>query len=384
VSNHKVLLSILSTVVVPILVSLGTVSAAVSSTERAQGLAGGEWTVSNPDIVNHNRKGKIIEEYRAKREAIELWIEEIKHRCPDCSIEGSDSTRKITSPNHPWISVTIDQGVLEVNAKPMRLNGYVKNAAYMQNLIWNSAKSVGLLPQERMGGGHIHLDIRSHFGNDSLLFRNFLVDLMNRPELFLGGLGFNLKAAPPLALMPPEFIDAFEKVIRRFDKGKMSREQLMDAINLEVYDLSKHGGRKNHAINLDHRETIEIRGNRPQESLEHFIKLIELFESRIDALREFRQPIPFIRKDFQTRFKVIKNRSGAVRYDLEIPAEEIERAMKNYVEDSRLNWADYRLLKTKELGRMLLNEAANEDATGAASAQCREIFSLGQVRSAAK
>jgi hypothetical protein len=41
----------------------------------------------------------------------------------------------------------------------------------------------------------------SHFHGDALLFRNFIVDLFNRPLLFLGGLSLDLLNAPPLAIL---------------------------------------------------------------------------------------------------------------------------------------------------------------------------------------
>ena len=41
-------------------------------------------------------------------------------------------------------------------------------------------------------------------GFDTLLMRNFLVDISNRPLLFLGGLSRDLLNAPPLAVLPAE------------------------------------------------------------------------------------------------------------------------------------------------------------------------------------
>ena len=41
----------------------------------------------------------------------------------------------------------------------------------------------------------------SHFHGDAQLFRNFIVDLFNRPLLFLGGLSLDLLNAPPLAIL---------------------------------------------------------------------------------------------------------------------------------------------------------------------------------------
>ena len=64
-------------------------------------------------------------------------------------------------------------------------------------------------PHPRVGGGHLHLEYASHFrgahgGFDTLLMRNFIVDISNRPLLFLGGLSRDLLNAPPLAVLPAE------------------------------------------------------------------------------------------------------------------------------------------------------------------------------------
>ena len=98
---------------------------------------------------------------------------------------------------------------------------------------------------------------------DILLLRNFIVDLWNRSALFLGALGFKLRAAKPLSAYSPTALEMIQRKLVEFDRGEIGIESLIRYYNMI---LSPSGDSRNLAINLEHARTIEIRGLRPQKS----------------------------------------------------------------------------------------------------------------------
>jgi hypothetical protein len=214
---------------------------------QAAGRSGPEWTFTNDELIELGRIRDTMSLPNAseghdqyQRKMLSLWAREIKLACPKCTIRKTGGFL-ITDQLHVqvsekvWFEIKRDPWVLEVTASAMDKETFSQHSDLFQKLIWDSAKKIGIRPHTRVGGGHIHLEIKSFFGNDRVLFRNFLADLANHPELFLGALGFDLLNAPPLAILFGKQKQNFEKILADFEKGSMSINELMARINSEVY-----------------------------------------------------------------------------------------------------------------------------------------------------
>jgi hypothetical protein len=192
-----------------------------------------------------------------------------------------------------------DDWVIEVGSSPMTLPQLLENETYFQQLLFGSMCAVGLLPHPRVGGGHLHLEYSTHFGDNTLLLMNFLVDICNRPLLFLGGLSLDLLNAPPLAILPESQQIAFTEVVNEFHAlapAARDTEALKKEMNERVYcksyiqrnvdELASYNKkqRKYQVINLLHWKTLEIRGLRPEVSTRALITLMQLFEGRLNKV----------------------------------------------------------------------------------------------------
>ena len=108
--------------------------------------------------------------------------------------------------------------VLEVTGTMESLAALRSRKSLVEQDIFEVAKEIGLTPAEQVGNGAISFDRQSTFGDDALLFRNFMVDQANHPELAQGVLG-NKGTAPPMAALPAGNKKAFVKAIECFDRG---------------------------------------------------------------------------------------------------------------------------------------------------------------------
>ncbi|MGH1468804.1 MAG: hypothetical protein ACRBBP_07995, partial [Bdellovibrionales bacterium] len=307
-------------------------------------------------------------------QAIERWVEAINRKCPDCVVKG----RRVTLPNGFWFEITTDLWALEVKTKPVSLEEFKNLQEPLQNLVWSAANQADVRPHDRLGGGHIHLDIESHFGKDRLAFRNFIVDLANRPELFMGAFGFNYFNAPPLALFGQEALDGFKEVLHNFDTHPdLEIKDLMHEIN-HFYSTLKNpvvGGtsEKFHAVNLTHFDlgalgTVELRGFRPQLNALHTELLMEIFTGRIRELKKRRTPLLLNAPDYSKHFDSVKTSNGRV-YKNTIPAKQILRTLVNFLKDSRITLNAYDPFITEEL-----KDSLNTKSEALASLSCRSLL----------
>ncbi|CAF1366082.1 unnamed protein product [Didymodactylos carnosus] len=205
---------LLSILVEEFLLGYSHTSSILSSTN---GLFGLELTFTNDKLIELARNEREMDYKLYSTDLLEKWIEQIRHQWPCVQIGQLDKDSygysKVTL---AYLSCNIefylhsDDWVFEIGATPMTSAIVEKNLLLIQQTIFDTASAIGLKPHRRIGGGHFHLDKETHFGKDnSVLFRNFLVDLMNRPELFLGGLSLDLLNAPPLAILSKEQQEAF-------------------------------------------------------------------------------------------------------------------------------------------------------------------------------
>lgn len=191
--------------------------------------------------------------------------------------------------------------MVEVIAKPVSLERWTEIAPRVQRDLFEVAASVGLKPPRYFSGGHMSFDLRRTFGEDALLFRNFLVDFANHSELASGIFKDDWVNAEPLTLRA-ERRARFEEVIRRFDQGEYRTiRELADAI----HTLVNEGRAKSDALSLatlydgtpEDQQRLEIRGLRAQQSAEHFVLQARLFLRRLEYLRRLDRPIPFLNRE---------------------------------------------------------------------------------------
>ncbi len=319
------------------------------------GLFGPEWTFYNPRINDSYSIGNSL----SKISKI------IKSKCHHCKFKGYLS---FTLDGFDYF-LTYDSPVIEIKASPMTTR-QIKDQLQNIQLIFDSVKKEGFKPHYRLVGGHIHLDKRTHFKNNILLFRNFLVDLYNNSELFMGALSHDYLNAPPLAVLGKESKRELKSLLKEVDKSILSHKEitfdyhyLLNRINYDVYGIhsdslpleSGGGGRKYQAVNLNHEDTIEVRGFQPQQSAEHYLKMTLLLEARLKYLSQFKKPIPYKEKHYEEKISWTWDRKKNLHaYKTSLSSGLIISVYRNYVEESGLNWNEYKqYIADKRIGNRI-------------------------------
>jgi len=248
---------------------------------------GAEFTFTNGKLwaasIGKKNVVRTVENEAARNAMTDVLLELCKRR-GDCSISFSNDkynhkVARVIYNDGWWFQMSLDPSVVEIQTKPSTLKELTAIKDRIQNDIFESAKKVDLQPDLHAGGGHIHIGHKSALDDDARLFRNFVVDYANHPELALGVLEDDLMNAPPIAALTAEQQEAFAEVIERFDQGKIkSIRRLAKEINENVFFTNPHSAiappAKYQAMNLSRisywfpsaDETIEIRALRAQTS----------------------------------------------------------------------------------------------------------------------
>ncbi len=371
------------------------------SANTAEGLLfGPEWTFTNAQLMNTSKMDA------SAWETLQALSVKILAKCPTCQQKISFPEIEIRINQDVSIRLTPDSRVIEINAAPMTISVMRAHRDLLQELVWNSAAELGLKPHVRVGGGHLHIQkpyqpqldtvlrvqrpfswIHRLFKNapehefsstienpDILLMRNFLADLWKRPALFLGALGFNLRAARPLSSYSSNLLDSIHRKVTEFDRGEMGIESLIRYHNTL---LSPSGDSRNLAINLEHAQTIEIRGLRPQLSFYDYLKICELIESRIRTIAKTHfTPIPFevpIIKTWSTR------QNDLLVYHRDLSDEDVRQQFRSYVESASLNWESYMHFPLASPGATspgTVSQGGGAAAIAVVPARCEVIFMI--------
>lgn len=312
------------------------------------GLKGPEWTFTSRLII-HGQNGQVdVEVSRALRD----WARIIKQKCPDCLIDRPEGMlwQTVTLPNGYWFRMFQEAGCIEVNAKPTSTNEFRQIKAQVQSLVFDSAREAGLKPHRRVGGGHIHLDVESHFHGNDLLRRNFAVDTFNHSPMYLGALSLDILNAPPMSLLGSAAHLALQGALAEFDGGRINFEQLKERIRKQVYPLSKvkveltstRNPYKYQQLNFEHENTDEYRGLPPQISADHYEDMLHLLDSRIAALEKIKTPIAFVPLDQSNQYTSVQHpRTGVHTYKVTVPQSLIVDSFRDYVEGAGLDWQHY-------------------------------------------
>lgn len=262
---------------------------------------------------------------------------------------GYEDRRTFYSPNGWWCAVYRDSGGVEANMKPMPVSEYKRFQRDINDAIFVSAANVGMFPALWQGGGHINIDV-GIFKKNPLLFRNFIVDLLNHNELFMGVFNYDYNNAAPMQLSTGgtmRLYGSFEGEPREdvlfegFMQAALPQiDKLWKAGTLDfaiVHKIFYHLMNFGYAIRFWQDEPrLEIRAVRPQTSLDVFIRQIELFERRLQFLEKLTTPLPY------RQLVPVLHMTADPHHVPPVQPELALRAFYQYVKESGLEWTDHR------------------------------------------
>jgi hypothetical protein len=176
---------------------------------------GAEFNFSNPVVL---KSGKPLEVNSTESEAArDKMMEIIKSVCAtrgDCSVQTSENhygvtTHRVKYKDGWWFDIATDPRVVEIQTAPSTVEQLEKYKQRIQEDIFGSAEKTGLSVTDitkvfghGWAAGHIHIGASSAFDGNAQLFRNFLVDYVNHPELGTGLFSNDWSNAPPLTALP--------------------------------------------------------------------------------------------------------------------------------------------------------------------------------------
>jgi len=260
---------------------------------------GAEFTFTNQNILRAQRSldGTIVNNTESEAHR-DMMGEILKERCKlskQCKIKILKNKYdvemiRVTYKDGFWFQIATDPAVVEIQAKAATREEYLKYKEILERDIFEVARQVGMEPSEiGVGGGHIHIGATSALDKDARLFRNFLVDFVNHPEIATGILANDHYNAPPVMALNDKQIEEFKKTINRFDNGDIKTifalaKELQDKVYFETptgWDPPKKYQAFNVTRIVNNRtpveeKTIEIRAIRPQQSIDDFIRQITL------------------------------------------------------------------------------------------------------------
>lgn len=335
------------------LVAFGLIGQAQARTERVQITFGSEFTFG-PGEKAATALERIVA--RQKEHLIENQPEGSKFWQPS----NPPNMMTFISPNGWWVHTHTDPGVIETRMSYHTVDFWRQFKDDIQDAVFVSAANEGCFPQTYLGGGHISVGL-SGFGNNSLLIRNFVVDLFNNNELFMGIFSYDSNNALPYGLLASDVQTQIGYILGSYDRGdyvpgEAGAVEFLKEIGRTIYSsedafLKKWNTiqrrSKHSAVNLSHismgpESRIEIRGVRPQANMDVFVHQIELLQNRINYLATLNKPIPLklavpLKRPIILEFEG----NGNMLNPLVDPQQALE-AFHLYVLESGSKWKDQR------------------------------------------
>lgn len=208
---------------------------------------------------------------------------------------------KVQFPDGWWIEIAGDDPVVEVKSKPGTVEDFRARKNIFEDFVFNNAAKHNAFPHRVTGGGHINIGMESAFQDNSLKFRNYIVDQANHPELAYGIMGSSKANSPSIASLPLKNQKRFQAIIKEFDANPTTIDELILRIEKEVYTNNPEGWNPKYYQNhryLNAKKTtavklrrLEARGVRPQESFDMFLLEIEFLQKRMDHLNQLATPV---------------------------------------------------------------------------------------------
>ncbi len=212
---------------------------------------------------------------------------------------------KVLYPDGFYFIIDKDLTAVEIQAMPMTLKDLKSKKAILQRDLFDVAESLGIeayRSSDWLSQGHINIGRESAFGDDDLLLRNFIVDQLNHSELSSGVLS-NDKTNADTPMRERSKRSKIEQLIQKFDDGEIKMKdfasELQNIYGGSMSFMSLNTLFKENKGKLKFEKSaqrVEIRAHRAQKNAEEFYLLAKMYENRIEYLKEFKSPIPFINK----------------------------------------------------------------------------------------
>jgi len=285
---------------------------------------GPEWTFTlhRTEPVHDDLFGEEL--YHRKRA---LWDYYVKYCAKTrlCAIDKSDSpiiygNFKVKFNNGLEIEITNDPGVIEIKATKFTKKFIQDNVQFIEENVFQVMKKHGLVPHEISGSGHNNIDL-NYFKNKPLLLYNFIVDFYNNPAvgIVLNSLANNREYARDLNQMKEmiyaltgeqhvNFVQDLNSIYDRtykFAKKFKSHPESIKTVdvvnhfwtvlNLKYAALGMRGDfRKSHSL-LAESSRLELRTLRPQESINHYLLVLQFIEERLAYLEKIKSPLLLVK-----------------------------------------------------------------------------------------
>lgn len=320
---------------------------------------------------------------QAKKE----FMHQVRERCAaasGCRIETISGKFtpdfKVTLANGWWFIVSHDPAVIEIATKPSTLKELRDNRDFINHFIFGSARAAKFYVNHR-DNAHFNFGALSAFDNQPRELMKFFLDYHNNIHLGLGTLGQDLNNAPPLSYLKAEQREALTRIMQKVESNQFKTiPQLTEAIMKEVYTetYNKEFGRPVHFQALGLKYLTEYNMKRPfansielqallslipfadfstvrdqpmemravwsQTSAEHFIKVAELIEARVDFLKKQSGPLVYLNSK---RKEINSWQEAKTRFYI-------------YVTETGLDFDKYKNLLPKEARQVEMSEFLNE------------------------
>lgn len=219
------------------------------------------------------------------------------------------------------LALTHDPGVIEVQSTPLSVADWKKYKDITQTLVFDVMAQNNFIPHEREGAGHINIGTKSLSEHKNLV-THFILDFLSHPGVGISlnsetanqedaqnlydhtaekvnisergsGLTQKLIEQPGYVTLMKSLITGAQTVDEQVpvaantDIGRFIRylEQKFVAIGLRDTQRNNQQGQKIIVLK-DERSRMEVRQIRPQQNMDQFIKLIVLFEARLNYLKK--------------------------------------------------------------------------------------------------
>jgi hypothetical protein len=252
--------------------------------------------------------------------------------------------------------VGVDPAVIELTTSPMTLEKFKENRDILQRALFDIPAEMGMNPQMFTGGGHINIGL-SQFVGKPLLLRNFLVDLLNHNELFMGVFGYDTNNAASIWMLSGASIQSYRNLFERMnERVTINSSYLTEIVNAFVpvrtdpyiklwRELPYTRGFAMAVIprvesHQPERARLELRSVRPQQSMDMFLRQIELLQKRVNYLEKIKTPIPF-RAAVPVNQEARKGDPKKFQFDPPIDAQKALASFYKYVTESGLRWEDH-------------------------------------------
>jgi hypothetical protein len=320
---------------------------------EAQSTFGAEWTFAITDQFR-NSDSLTVENVQQASDAHERAARALATLCHQTAgCRSRPDAKRFEFNDGLWFELTTDPGVLEVRATPMTLEQAHSWGPRIQSFLFDTMDQLGYRPHDRLGGGHIHLGMESAFGRDVRLFRNFLVDWSNHPDVQLRIFRTDTLNAPPIQLTP-RMREKFASVITDFDAS------YAQGAPWDITHLSREIIRRVYLVEsptLHHREQPQIRGRYQSANLQRIIQDDPDTDPRTwpsDATLELRafNPVPNFQQwierceILQSRLRFLSRAQGLVDFvpipaPMDAPPLVTASAFRAYVTESGLPFENY-------------------------------------------